>query len=105
MSNICRFTVPASRDIEKIIDFIAGNSSFGAAERFLDKINQKCRNLANFPNLGRRRDELAPTLRSFPIDDYLIFYRSVEGGIEVVRVVSGYRDLDALFSEQDDEGI
>lgn len=49
MSNICRFTVPVSRDIEKIIDFIAGNSSFGAAERFLDQINQKCRNLANFP--------------------------------------------------------
>ena len=72
MSNICRFTVPASRDIENIIDFIAVNSSFNAAEQFLDKINQKCRYLANFPNLGRRRDELAPMLRSFPVDDYLI---------------------------------
>lgn len=103
MSNICKFTVPASRDIESIIDFIAGNSGFDAAERFLNKINEKCRTLANFPNMGRRRDELAPSLRSFPVDDYLIFYRPVEGGIEILRVVSGYRDLDALFLDQDDE--
>lgn len=103
MSNTCRFTVPASRDIEGIIDFVADNSSFDVAERLLNRINDKCRTLANFPNIGRRRDELASSLRSFPIDDYLIFYRSIEEGIEILRVVSGYRDLDALFDEQDDE--
>lgn len=103
MSNICRFTAPASRDVESIIDLIADNSSFNAAERFLNKINDKCRTLANFPSIGRRRDELAPLLRSFPVEDYLIFYRPVEGGIEVLRVVSGYRDLEALFSEPDED--
>jgi toxin ParE1/3/4 len=97
MSNICRFTAPASRDIESIIDYVAENSSFDAAERLLKKINEKCRNLANFPNMGRKRDELLSLLCSFPVDDYLIFYRSIEGGIEILRVVSGYRDLDALF--------
>jgi toxin ParE1/3/4 len=66
MSNICRFTVPASRDIESIIDYVADKSSLGAAERLLKKINQKCRTLANFPNMGRGRDELLPSLRSFP---------------------------------------
>jgi toxin ParE1/3/4 len=50
MSNICRFTVPASRDIESIIDYVAGNSSLGAAERLLKKINQKCTTLAHFPS-------------------------------------------------------
>ena len=49
--------------------------------------------------MGRRRDELLPTLRSFPVDDYLIFYRPIVEGIEVVRIVSGYRDLEALFSD------
>lgn len=99
MSNICSFTVPASRDIESIIDFVADNSSFDEAERLLKKINQKCQTLANFPSMGRSRDELSPSLRSFPVDDYLIFYRLIEGGIEVVRVISGYRNLDALFLE------
>ena len=100
MSNICRFTVPASRDIEKIVDYVADKSSFDSAERLLKKINQKCSKLANFPNMGRRRDELSPLLRSFPVDDYLIFYRPIENGIEVLRVISGYRDLDALFDEE-----
>jgi len=49
------------------------------------------------PNLGRRRDELIPSLRSFPVEDYLIFYFPLENGIEIARVVNGYRDLDAMF--------
>ncbi len=100
MSNICRFTAAASRDIENIIDYIADKSSFDAAERLLKKINQKCSNLANFPNIGRRRDELSPSLRRFPVDNYLIFYRPIADGIEIARVVSGYQDLDALFDEE-----
>jgi toxin ParE1/3/4 len=103
MTNICRFTSPAIRDVEAIIDLIADQSSFDAAERFLNKINQKCQNLATFPNMGRRCDELLEELRSFPVDDYLIFYRSIEGGIEILRVISGYRDLSRLFEEPDEE--
>jgi toxin ParE1/3/4 len=102
MSRICIFTIPASRDIEEIIDQIADRQDFDAAERILKKINQKCINLADFPNMGRRRDELAPALRSFPMEQYLISYCLMEGGIEIVRVVSGYRDLEALFTESDE---
>jgi toxin ParE1/3/4 len=54
-------------------------------------------------NRGRRRDELSPSLQRFPIDDYLIFYRLIEGGVEVVRVVRGYRHLDALFDDRDED--
>ena len=49
--------------------------------------------------MGRNRNELMENVRSFPIDDYLIFYSPIEVGIEVLRVVSGYRDLEDLFSE------
>ncbi|MDJ0535284.1 MAG: type II toxin-antitoxin system RelE/ParE family toxin [Xenococcaceae cyanobacterium MO_207.B15] len=102
MSNICRFTVPASRDIESIIDYISENRGLDAAESYLKKINQKCQTLASFPNMGRRRDELFPMVRSFPVDNYLIFYRPITEGIEVLRVVSGYQDLTKLF-KQDEE--
>ncbi|QFS45886.1 type II toxin-antitoxin system RelE/ParE family toxin [Nostoc sphaeroides] len=103
MSNICRFTVTASRDIEAIIDYIADNSSFNAAESLLSKINNKCERLAKFPAMGRRRDELAPNLRSFPVNDYLIFYRPFEEGVEILRVVSGYQDLEGLFLGQNED--
>ncbi|APB34255.1 plasmid stabilization system protein [Gloeomargarita lithophora Alchichica-D10] len=101
MSPVCRFTIPASRDVEAIMDYLADNHNFDVAERFLGMIDNKCRRLATFPSMGRKRDELAPNIRSFPIYDYLIFYREIAAGIEVLRVVSGYRDLQDLFSQQD----
>jgi toxin ParE1/3/4 len=97
-----QFTPTASRDLERIMDYLADVSGFDAAEKFLLKLNQKCRNLGSFPNLGRQRSELAPGLRSYAIDSYLIFYRSIDGGIEIVRVVSGYQDLSALFDNAEE---
>lgn len=102
MSRICRFTAPASRDIESIMDYVAENSSFDAAERLLDKIEDKCKRLIGFPNMGQKRDELALNVRSFPVDSYLIFYRVIADGVEILRVVSGYRDLKNLFLEEDE---
>ena len=95
-----RFTNSARTDLKEITRFIARNN-LGVARQFKDKIRQQCNLLANFHNMGRRRDELSSSLRSFPLDDYLIFYIPIEDGIEVVRVISGYRDLDTLFDEQD----
>ncbi|MBC6452807.1 MAG: type II toxin-antitoxin system RelE/ParE family toxin [Hormoscilla sp. SP5CHS1] len=97
MSNFCVFTVLAREDINKINDYIAEKNP-EAADRFVDRIYEKRQLLAKFPGLGRKRDDLAPELRSFPVEDYLIFYRPVAGGIQIMRVVSCYRDLEDIFS-------
>jgi toxin ParE1/3/4 len=102
MSKICQFTLTASRDLESLLDYVADNSDFEAAERLLNKINTTCYKLATFPNMGRKRDELAPAIRSFPVENYLIFYRPTEAGVEILRVVSGYRELTTLFLDEDD---
>ncbi len=88
----------AAQDLQEIHDYLFTKNP-DTANNFLDTIGKKFEILANFPNMGRRRDELSPLLRSFPVDDYLIFYRQIKGGIEIARVVSGYQDLDALFDE------
>ena len=88
----------AAQDLQDIHDYLFTKNP-DTANNFLDTIGKKFEILANFPNMGRKRDELLTSLRSFPVDDYLIFYRRIEEGIEIVRVVSGYRDLDALFDE------
>lgn len=102
MNKICVFTIPASRDLENILDYIADRGGVNRAENVLSQINQKCRTLANFPNMGKGREELLPALRSFPMDNYIIFYRPIEEGIEVLRIVSGYRDLETLFTVDDE---
>jgi toxin ParE1/3/4 len=47
--------------------------------------------------MGRKRDELSPRLRSFPVGPFVLFYRAVKGGIEVARVLRGSRDIPSLF--------
>ncbi len=57
--------------------------------------------IAQFPNLGRKRDKILPGLRSFSIDNYLILYMPIGEDVEIFRVISGYRNLSALFSDSD----
>lgn len=58
--------------------------------------------IAQFPNLGRQRNEILPGFRCFPIDQYFILYIPVNQDVDILRVVSGYRDLSALFADSDD---
>ena len=86
----------AEVDLLEIWLFIAEDND-GAADRFLDLIEQKCQHLADFPESGRSREDLAPGLRSVPVERHVIFYRPSSAGIEVVRVLSAYRDAPAQF--------
>ena len=63
--SVVRRTAQAQDDLVETWVFIAeGNPS--AADRFIETIDQKCRLLARSPELGQSREELAPSLRSFP---------------------------------------
>ena len=93
------FSVAALHDIEIINDYLLEKYASKFADQFLDALLMKCDRLVQFPQMGRKRDELSINLRSFPLQDYLIFYRIALDGIEIVRVVSGYQDLSALFEE------
>jgi toxin ParE1/3/4 len=68
-----------------------------AADRLIDTINEKLILLSESSQLGQARPELAPLLRSFPVNKYLLFYRPIPGGIELVRVIHGARDIENLF--------
>ena len=96
-----RLTEPAIQDIEQIADYIASQSGLDKADRFLSKLEAKLAKIAQFPNLGRQRDEILPCLRSLPMDNYLILYMPIGQDVEILRVVSGYRDLSALFTDVD----
>jgi toxin ParE1/3/4 len=47
--------------------------------------------------MGRKRDDLRPEIRSFPVKRFVIFYRVTDWQIEIVRVISGARDLKSIF--------
>lgn len=67
------------------------------ADRYLDKLQEKAQKLAEFPDLGRDRPELAEGLRSFPVDRYNLYYTVTETKLILVRVLPGDRDITAIF--------
>jgi toxin ParE1/3/4 len=69
------------------------------ADRYLDVLEGKLHLLAGAPGLGRLHTDLADGLRGFPVDEYVIFYREADDGIEVVRVLHGARDIESLFRQ------
>ncbi len=96
---IYRFSPLAVQDLTTVCDSIAMENPDAASELF-DVIRKKCRLVAQFPNMGKRYERLRQGLRGFVVADYIVFYVPLVDGIEVLRVVSGYRDLEALFIEQ-----
>jgi toxin ParE1/3/4 len=89
-------SIQAKRDLLDIWMYLAEGSQ-RAADRLLDQFETTLKLLASHPGMGKLRDELAPGLRSFIVGDYLIFYLPRERDLLLVRVLSGYRDLDSLF--------
>jgi toxin ParE1/3/4 len=85
----------AQADIDETWDYIARQHPERRSRRRSDRA--AFRMLAANPRLGVARDELRPGLRRFGYARYLIYDRLIRGGIEVVRVVHGARDQEALW--------
>lgn len=51
----------------------------------------------NFRIWVNPNNRLALNLRGSAVEDYIIFYYPRQDGIDVVHIVSGYRDLETLF--------
>jgi toxin ParE1/3/4 len=95
-----RFTPLAKQDLKEINRFIALDNP-AASKRFVAAVKQQCQTLSDFPEMGRLWQELTPPLRSFPIGNYLIFYHpDGKKSIQVIAVVSGYRDLETFLEER-----
>lgn len=95
MSQVTRRPL-AEADILEIWDYIADDNP-AAADRWVDQLDERFRMLATRPMMGRSRNELAPGVRSFPFGRYVVFYVPLDDGIDVVRVLHGARDIDAVF--------
>ena len=87
----------AKADLDSIWDYIAADNPT-AATRTVEAIASRFEMIATYQLFGRAREDLAPDLRSFPVGNYVIFY--THGDVfEVVRVLHGARDIEAIFRE------
>jgi toxin ParE1/3/4 len=86
-------------DLLALYNYIADDSGEGRAERYLRRLNDAIGYLASQPLMGRARPELGEDIRSFPCDEHVLFYRPMQEGIELVRVIHAKLDLSAAWDE------
>jgi len=97
MKNL-RITISASQDLDEITDYFLAQS-IEAGDRFVAAFNQRCIQLARYPYIGKSYAHLRPGLRGLGLMHYIIFYRVINDDIELLRVISGYRNLQEILSE------
>jgi toxin ParE1/3/4 len=92
-------TLQANSDLAEIWYYVAIKSgSLDIADRLIDSITDRFFLLANYPNLGRARDEdLRQDLRSFSVGEYIIIYRIRGADVVILRVLRGSRNMEILF--------
>jgi toxin ParE1/3/4 len=96
----------ADRDLDGQAGYLMQEAGLETALRFYDAAAATFENLARTPGLGERRESANPRLaglrvsriKGFP--NHLIFSRPLDGGIEVIRVLHGARDIDRVLESE-----
>ena len=82
----------ARADLIKIYQYGTLNWGKARASRYIDHLKAQFWNLTEHPERGIERDELLSALRSITIDSHVIFYRTKNQQLEVIRVLHGRQD-------------
>lgn len=82
----------AKHDLKHIYDYGVRNWGDRPASDYLDNLKEHFWGLTEQPKMGIEREELLPSMRSFPVDSHVVFYRLQQSQVEVVRVLHGRQD-------------
>ena len=101
----------ADRDLDEQADHLAAEAGLRTALRFLEASHETFSLIASQPAMGwpcRMRYAGLASVRVFPVksfDKMLVFYRPAASSnrIEIVRVLHGSRDLQAVFRNEGHE--
>jgi toxin ParE1/3/4 len=100
----------ADRDLIDQAEYLTTHQSLQTGLRFYRGAQETFRLLASQPEMGTRaecRSSFLYGMRMFPLKrfpNHLVFYRRVENGIEIIRVLHGARDIETLFMRGEEVG-
>jgi toxin ParE1/3/4 len=93
----------ADEDLDNQAAYLATEDSLEIALRFYDAANITFDRLAATPGIGERWRSSDPRLAELRVgriagfEKHLVFYRPTSGGVEIVRVLHGARDIDTIL--------
>lgn len=91
----------ARQDIIEITDYVAADN-LSAALRLRDRLFAAFDLVGKRPSLGHVRDDLISReagVRFWPVGTYLVVYRPTSETVQIVRVLSGYRDIATILGQ------
>ena len=90
----------AETDLEEIWDYATERFGFGVADRVLESLHRAFRLLAEHPNVGHTREDIASPPYSFwSVGPSLIVFRPDVRPLQIVRIVCGERDWSELLGD------
>jgi toxin ParE1/3/4 len=109
MSRVVLKRPEARLDLVELYAYI-GHDSSRAVDRFLDAADKTFAKLAQSPRIGRPWLSSCVYLgdvrvwRIAGFRRYLVFYRPISNGIEVLHVLHGARDIEQSLADEDTYG-
>ncbi len=95
-----RLAPQARAELSNIWNYIARESgNLAAADGVIDAITERFYLLAEFPYMGRARDDLQSGLRSFPVGQYVIIYTIDDDVVQILHVFHGRQDIESRFGQ------
>lgn len=89
----------AERDLRDIWDYTVETWGQVQAERYLNKLEARFLDLAKHPKKGRARDDLVPDYRSYQEGKHVIFFKQIEVGIAIARILHERMDVFVRLEE------
>ena len=98
-----RLAPQARADLDSIWLYFARESGSSAlATRAVGSITDKFGLFTKFPFIGKSLEaDLRPNVRSFPVNNYVIFYSVKQGEIRILRIIHASRDAQAVFADEE----
>jgi len=88
----------AALDLAEIWNYLRENASLAIADRVETTILDRVVLLARTPSIGHRRTDLTEeNVRFFPVYSYLIVYRDNSNPLQIVTIIHGRRDVEAIL--------
>ncbi|WP_199247175.1 type II toxin-antitoxin system RelE/ParE family toxin [[Phormidium] sp. ETS-05] len=96
------------RDLIELATYIA-QDNLDASDSFLAAAERTFQQLGKMPGMGKLCQFTQPTLADVRqqaikgFQKYLVFYRITDNGVEIIRVIHGARDIEAILDVGEDE--
>jgi toxin ParE1/3/4 len=92
------WTAAAKRELRSIAWFIVDRDQRRrTARKVTREIEEKCDQYAHNPHTGTSREEFGEGCRVFSHSRWVILFRPIDEGIEVLRIFDGSQDYESLF--------